>query len=191
MLQITEHNISLNLGLHKYARAFNYNWKRAWGHHNGSLPITAVRNTVEWSFSKLKLIKTFHRSAMFDKRLTNLAMTSIESETVKTVGMTELTKTFASLQTCKNSLSYDSNFIKHDSVQFWKQHSRLKAILWLIVLPQQCCEVYFLPFAVAKQLWDLTPNYDWNRPLPTLLAGSAPGLKGTKPPCAGPEYKKH
>jgi len=55
---------------------------------------------------------------MFDKRLTNLAMTSIESETVKTVGMTELTKTFASLQTCQNSLSYDSNFIKHDSVQF-------------------------------------------------------------------------
>jgi len=50
------------------------------------LPITAVRNrpTVEWSFSKFKLIKTFHRSTLTDETLTNLAMISIESETAKT-----------------------------------------------------------------------------------------------------------
>jgi len=38
---------------------------------------------------------------MTDKRLTNLAMMSIESETAKTVDMTELTKTFAFLKTWK------------------------------------------------------------------------------------------
>jgi len=59
------------------------------------LPITAVRNTVELSFSNLKLIKTFHRTTVTDENLTNLAMISIESETAKTLDMTELTKTFA------------------------------------------------------------------------------------------------
>jgi len=60
-----------------------------------NLSITAVRNTVEWSFRKLKLIKTCHRSTMTDERLTNLEMISVESETAKTLDMTKLTKIFA------------------------------------------------------------------------------------------------
>jgi len=69
---------------------------------NKSFPITAVRNTAEWSFSKLRLIKTFHRSTMTDERQTNLAI-SIESETAKTLDMTELTKTFVFLKIWKKS----------------------------------------------------------------------------------------
>jgi len=38
------------------------NGKGAWGHSYESLRITAVRNTAKRSFSKLRLIKTFHRS---------------------------------------------------------------------------------------------------------------------------------
>jgi len=72
---------------------------------NESFPITAVRNTAEWIFSKLRPIKTFHRSSMTDETLTNLAMISIESETTKTLDMTELTKTFAFLLTWKKSFS--------------------------------------------------------------------------------------
>ena len=53
------------------------------GHSNESLPITVVRNTAQRSFSKLRLIKTFHRPTMTNERLTNLAMISIESETAK------------------------------------------------------------------------------------------------------------
>jgi len=71
--------------------------KGAWGHSNESLPITAVRNTSKRRFSKLRLVKTFHRSTTTDERLTNLAMISIESETAKILDMTELTKTFAFL----------------------------------------------------------------------------------------------
>ena len=51
----------------------------AWGHSNQSSPITAVRSTAERSFSKLRLIKTFHRLTITDERLINLAMISIES----------------------------------------------------------------------------------------------------------------
>jgi len=44
---------------------------------------------------------------MTDERLTNLAMISIESnETAKSLDMTELTKTFASLKIWKKSFSY-------------------------------------------------------------------------------------
>jgi len=42
---------------------------------------------------------------MTDKRLTNLARISTESETAKTLGMTELTETFAFLETWKKSFS--------------------------------------------------------------------------------------
>jgi len=38
--------------------------------------------------------------------------------------------------------TYESNFIHHDFVQFGRQHSRFKAILPSIVLPQQWYEVY-------------------------------------------------
>jgi len=50
--------------------------KGAWGHSNENLPTIAVRNTAQRSFSKLRLIKTFHRSTMSDKKLTNLSMIS-------------------------------------------------------------------------------------------------------------------
>ena len=72
---------------------------------NESFPITAVRNTAEWSFSKFRLIKTFHRSTVTDERRTILAMISIESETAKTFDMTDITKTFAFLKTWKKSFS--------------------------------------------------------------------------------------
>jgi len=42
---------------------------------------------------------------MSDEKLTNLAMISIESEISKTLDMTELTITFAFLQTWKKSFS--------------------------------------------------------------------------------------
>jgi len=71
--------------------------KGAWGHSNESLPITAMRNTAELSFSKLRLIKTFRRSTTTNEKLTNVAMISIESETAKICDMFELTKTFAFL----------------------------------------------------------------------------------------------
>jgi len=44
----------------------------------------------------------FHRSTTTDERLTNLAMISIESETAKTLDVTELTKTFAFFKTWKS-----------------------------------------------------------------------------------------
>ena len=75
--------------------------KGTWDHSNESLPIATVRNTAERSFSKLTLIKAFHRSSMADESLTNLAMMSIESETAKKLDMNELTKTFAVLKTWK------------------------------------------------------------------------------------------
>jgi len=40
-----------------------------------------------------------------DERLINPAMISIESETAKTLGMTEMTKAFAFLKTWKKSFS--------------------------------------------------------------------------------------
>jgi len=36
--------------------------------------------------------------------------------------------------------TYEINFIRHDFVQFGKQHVRYKVILSSIVLSQQCCE---------------------------------------------------
>ena len=56
------------------------------------------------------------------------------------------------------------NFFHHNIVQFRKQHSRYKAIFSFIVLSQNCCEVYFILFTVAKPLWDLATKYYWNRP---------------------------
>ena len=67
-----------------------------------SMPVTAIRNTAKRSFSKLRVIKTFHRSTMTDEKLTNLAMISIESETAKICDMFELTKTFVILKTWKS-----------------------------------------------------------------------------------------
>jgi len=46
--------------------------------------------------------------------------------------------------------TYKSNFFHNDFLQFGKQHSRYKAIFTSIVLPQQCCEVYFMSLAVVN-----------------------------------------
>jgi len=83
----------------------DFHGKGGCGPSNESLPITAVRNAAERSFSKLMVIKTFHRSTMTDEKLTNLAVISIESETAKILDMTELTETFAILKTWKKSFS--------------------------------------------------------------------------------------
>jgi len=64
-----------------------------------------MRNTAEQSFSKLRLIKMFHKSTSSDENVTNLAMISIRSELAKTLDMTELTKIFAFLKTWKKLFS--------------------------------------------------------------------------------------
>ena len=46
--------------------------------------------------------------------------------------------------------TYESNFIHREFLLFGKQHSRYRAILLSIVLPQQFCEEYFIPLTVAK-----------------------------------------
>jgi len=53
-------------------------------------PRSPLHSTVECSFSKLKLIKMFHRSTMTDKRLANLAMISIYGVTAKPADMTKV-----------------------------------------------------------------------------------------------------
>jgi len=58
------------------------NGKEAWVPFHwrpyGSFAITAVRNAAELRFSKLRLIKAFHRSTVTDERLTNLATISLK-----------------------------------------------------------------------------------------------------------------
>ena len=49
----------------------------------------------ERSFSKMKLIMTYLRSTMTESRLTNLAILSIERETVEQVDFTKLIENFA------------------------------------------------------------------------------------------------
>ena len=46
--------------------------------------------------------------------------------------------------------TYESNCFHHNFVQFGKQHSRFKAILSSIVLPQHCCEIHFISFTVVN-----------------------------------------
>jgi len=46
--------------------------------------------------------------------------------------------------------TYESNFFRHDFVQFGKQHSRCKAILLSVVLSQQSCEVYLMSLTVEN-----------------------------------------
>ena len=70
--------------LSQFAKYLSFN------HLNGC----TVRNTAERSFSKLRLIKTLHRSTITDESLTNLVIVSIESETftalvAKTLDMTD------------------------------------------------------------------------------------------------------
>jgi len=72
--------------------------------------------------------------------------------------------------------TYESNFIRHDFVQFGKQHSRYKAISPSIVLSQQCCgSIQHLSYSSEPVvrldyqilLKSLPPNLaGWIRPCP-------------------------
>ena len=46
--------------------------------------------------------------------------------------------------------NYESDFFRHDFVQFTKQHSRYEAILQYVVLPWQYCKVYFISLTVVN-----------------------------------------
>ncbi|XP_065667878.1 uncharacterized protein LOC136088143 [Hydra vulgaris] len=60
-----------------------------------TLPVTVA--SAERSFSKLKLIKTFHRSTMVNERLSCLAMLSIENEVARTLSYEGIINEFASM----------------------------------------------------------------------------------------------
>ena len=58
-----------------------------------TLPVTVASG--ERSFSKLKLIKTYLRSTMGDKRLNSLALLSIENELAHSLDLSDVTEQFA------------------------------------------------------------------------------------------------
>ena len=60
-----------------------------------TIPVTVA--TAERSFSKLKLIKTYLRSAISQERLDNLAVLSIENTEAKAIDKTNLIRNFACL----------------------------------------------------------------------------------------------
>ncbi|XP_065642775.1 uncharacterized protein LOC136074390 [Hydra vulgaris] len=62
-----------------------------------TLPVTVA--SAERGFSKLKLIKTFHRSTMVDESLSSLAMLSIENEVARTLSYEGIINEFASMKT--------------------------------------------------------------------------------------------
>jgi len=61
----------------------------------------SVNAGCERSFSKMKLIMTYLRSTMTEGRLTNLAILSIERETVEQVDFTKLIENFAAVRARK------------------------------------------------------------------------------------------
>ena len=64
-----------------------------------TIPITVAAG--QRSFSKLKLIKTFLRSSMFEDKLNSLAILSIENKITKNVNTESAMKIFADLKTRK------------------------------------------------------------------------------------------
>ena len=62
-------------------------------------PISA--GSAERRFSKLKLIKTFHRSTTMDDRLTSLALISIESACVRSLDYNDIIDVFATAKARK------------------------------------------------------------------------------------------
>ncbi|XP_065654540.1 zinc finger MYM-type protein 1-like [Hydra vulgaris] len=61
-----------------------------------TLPVTVA--SAERSFSKLKLIKTFHRSTTVDERLSSLAMLSIKNEVARAISYEGIINEFASMK---------------------------------------------------------------------------------------------
>ena len=70
-----------------------------------------------------------------------------------------------------------SNFINQDFLQFRKQLSRHKAGLLSIILPQHCCEVYFIPLTVSEAVVRLDCQILLKLPSLTLLAGPGPATR--------------
>ena len=64
--------------------------------------------SAERSFSKLKLIKTFHRSTTMDDRLTSLALKSIESACVRSLDYNDIIDVFATAKARKKFLNIDT-----------------------------------------------------------------------------------
>ena len=62
-------------------------------------PISAA--SAERSFSKLKLIKTFHRSTTMDGRLTTLALISIENACVGSLDYNDIIDVFVTAKARK------------------------------------------------------------------------------------------
>ncbi len=63
------------------------------------MPVTVASG--ERSFSKLKLTKTYLRSTMLQKRLTNSAILSIENEITKNIDFEDVIEDFASKKSRK------------------------------------------------------------------------------------------
>ena len=59
------------------------------------MTVPVIVATAERSFSKLKLIKTFLRSSMFQERLRSLVLLSIENEQAKNLDFRKVTQQFA------------------------------------------------------------------------------------------------
>ena len=74
-------------------------------------PISAA--SAEKSFSKLKLIKTFHQSTTVDDRLTSLALISIESACVCNLDYNDIIDVFATAKTGKIFLNIDTVLAVH------------------------------------------------------------------------------
>jgi len=64
-----------------------------------TIPVTLA--SAERSFSKLKLIKIYVRSTMDGKRLSSLAILSIENDIVENLDWTTLINKFAEIKTQK------------------------------------------------------------------------------------------
>jgi hAT family C-terminal dimerisation region len=67
-----------------------------------TIPVTVA--SAERSFSKLKLIKTYLRSTIFEERLNGLALISSENEIAEELDYNELIHTFASAKARKINL---------------------------------------------------------------------------------------
>nr|XP_004207743.1 uncharacterized protein LOC101239546 [Hydra vulgaris] len=63
------------------------------------LPLSVTVASAERSFSKLKLIEKFHRSAMVDERLSSLALLSIENEVARKLNYEGIIIELASIKT--------------------------------------------------------------------------------------------
>ena len=64
-----------------------------------TIPVTVA--IAEWSFSKLKIIKTYLRSTMGQERLSGLAMLSIESDHAKKLDIGHIVDEFAERKVCR------------------------------------------------------------------------------------------